>query len=93
MTTNRDIITKSRIDLDIRATITDQLNAFGGRCSAAEIYRYLNLQEEFVGRVPQLRSIQRIVKEYRDQHPVEDWHWSQYPSEDARILLDVMEVV
>ena len=93
MTTQRDNITKSRIDLDIRAAITDQLNAYGGSCSAAEICRYLNVQEEFVGRVPQLRSIQRIVKEYRDQHPVEEWHWSQYPAEDARILLDVMAVL
>ena len=33
------------------------------------------------------------MKEFREHHPVEEWHWSQYPNEHVRTLLDVMHVI
>ena len=82
-----------RVDIDIRAAIADQLDLYGAKCSAAEIFRFLDRQEEFRGRLPELRSLQRIVKEYREGTNTQKWHWSDYEPEDARILLDVFASV
>ena len=89
MTTERAKRPWTRVDNDIRAAIADQLNLYGGKCTAAEIYRYLHSQEDFRGRLPELRSVQRLVKEYRKERDTQEWHWSNYEPEDARILLDV----
>ena len=93
MTTKDDKKARKRVDIDIRAAIADQLDLYGGKCSAAEIYRFLDQQDEFRGRLPELRSLQRIAKEYREGGDTQEWHWSQYEPEDARILLDVFASV
>ena len=93
MTTKDAKRTTKRVDIDIRAAIADQLDLYGGKCSAVEIYRFLDQQDEFRGRLPALRSLQRIVKEYREGGDTRKWHWSDYEPEDARILLDVFASV
>ena len=77
--------------MDIRAEIILLTGDPNTPRTAAEIHRLLGQQEEFQGRVPSRRTVERIVHELAQQRSPATWHWSDYGAEDARILLHVMD--
>ena len=82
-----------RVDLDITATIMEQALNAEANFTPAQIYSYLKSTEEFNGRLPSIRTVQRMVKEFRGAEPSPSSHWSDYPWEEARVLLDVLRAV
>ena len=59
----------------------------------AQIYSLLERTEGFQGRLPSIRTVQRMVKEFRGEKPSPSWHWSDYQGEDARVILDVLKAI
>ena len=80
-----------RVGMDIRAEIILLTGDPNTPRTAAEIHRLLGQKEEFQGRVPSRRTVERIVHELAQQRSPATWHWSDYGAEDARILLHVMD--
>ena len=61
--------------------------------SPAQIYSHLESTEEFKGRIPSIRTVQRMVKEFRGEKPPPSWHWSDHQGKDARVVLDVLKAI
>ena len=80
-----------RVGMDIRAAIILLTGDPNTPRTAAEIHRLLGQREEFEGRVPSRRTVERIVHELAQQRLPAPWHWSDYAPEDARVLLNVMD--
>ncbi|MCI0865414.1 MAG: hypothetical protein J4N89_02630 [Chloroflexi bacterium] len=80
---------RPRVDLDVRSAIIDLINLHEGAASPTQILAEISKREEFQGRLPLLRTVQRIVRDHTSAVSTEKWHWTDYSAEDARILLDV----
>jgi len=93
MTTQQPARRDYRVDMEIQAAIIGLTSDPNTRRTAAEIHRLLSQREEFKGRVPSRRTVERMVHGLSQQAPPAKWHWSDYGAEDARILLEVMNML
>lgn len=82
--------TQRRIDLDVQQQIEEL--ALQGRF-AAQIHRELDRHEEYRGRVPTLRTVQRVVKEITPRDPSGVWSLSGSPDIDATLVMPVLAEV
>jgi hypothetical protein len=80
--------TQRRIDGDIHEGI--QIIALQRTWTPAQIYRYLDDQPEFVGRIPSQRTIQRIVREFRVNDLSDEWSISDSDPDDAAAVLHML---
>ena len=78
------------MDLEIQAEVAALTRE---NYTPAQIHRHLDGREEFRGRVPHPRTIQRIVRDLAPKQPRTNWHWSDYSAEDARILFTVLDAL
>lgn len=83
---------RSRIDRDIRAAVVEYALSTG--MNSPQILDALSKDSDYSGkRLPDVRSIQRIVKQNRSGDPAEVFNWRSYDSAEARDLLDVVAKV
>ena len=77
----------SRQDIEVESTLI-QLARHSDMYGKAQIHRFL-IQEFGEERVPTERTVARLVDKAREGNPPTPWHWSEFPPDDARILLEV----
>ena len=89
MTTQAAHVPRYRVDLDVLAAIQD-LAGDTAASGPAQVHRELSGNEAFAGRVPHLRTIQRIARHMGQATHHKEWRASDHDPADARIVLDVL---
>ncbi len=79
-----------RIDLDVQDEIRKLALDEAAPATPAQIFRHLERETKFEGRVPELRAIQRFVKKLAPPDPSGEWSFVDAEPEDARLVLDVL---
>ena len=77
----------SRQDIEVEAALI-QLARHSDMYGKAQIHRAL-VDKFGEDRVPSERTVARLVDKARDSDPPQPWHWSDFPPDDAKILLEV----
>lgn len=88
MASQRDTSRQYRVDIDVQTTI---VKGVGLGFTPSQIHKALEQMEQYHGRVPNLRTVQRIVRAYRTEPQL--WHWSDYKSSDAHAILSVINAM
>ena len=81
----------SRQDTEVEAALI-QLARHSDMYGKAQIHRCL-VQQFGEERVPTERTVARLVDKAREGDPPQPWHWSEFPPDDARILLEVTDAI
>ena len=82
---------RPRIDPDLQ-TVIDELILKEG-WGASQIHRELDSRPEFDGRLPDVRTVQRRVRDLTPRDPSGPWRLQDSDPDEARLILDVLAAV